>query len=294
MTNKFSLLIKKYSVPALFMLFALGMLYVVMTSPQNKTFVTATVMMFVAGVLTLLYSSGAISSKILTVLGILALAGAIGTLFYSTKSVVDTNKHMRNFTLISEKAALNLGDVRTAQKAYMEQHGHYTDNWDSLIYFIENGKVPYVNKVGTPPNRKITPEERGFLYGDNRPIDFNMTEEEALRLSLRPNPPTDLVNFKRDTVMVSFLETKFKNKSYTATRMKKGFGKFSVDSLMYVPGTKTRWQVKTLDSLKIGEEVYPAVKVWGMLPLAEVEGKDPKEIGFGSLTMNDLAGTWEQ
>ena len=39
---------------------------------------------------------------------------------------------------ITDKLAV----IREAEKVYLEQFGHYTANWDSLINFIEYGKVP--------------------------------------------------------------------------------------------------------------------------------------------------------
>lgn len=294
MTNKFSLLIKKYSVPALFLAFAIAMFYIVITTHQNQTFIVATVMMFVAGILTLLYSSGVISSKILTILGVAAFIGAVGTIYTSTSSVVSTQKHIKRYKLLSGKAALNLGDVRSAQKAFMEENGHYTASWDTLIEFINNGKVPYVRAIGVVPSRKITSAENSRLYRGNPPINNNMTEEEALNLALSSNPPADLKDFKRDTIMISFLKSKFQNRSYLASREANGFGRFSVDSLPYIPGTSTQWDIKTLDTLRIIEDLVPAIKVWGKLPIAEIEGTDPEEFSFGSLTNNETAGSWEQ
>ncbi len=295
MTNNFSLLIKKYSVPVLFLILALAMLYINFASEhrQDASFILATIMMFVAGALTLLYSTGTISTKILTVLGGLAFIGAVITLYFSTASVVSTKKHNEQYELSFGKAAYNLSDIREAQKAYLDKNGKYADTWDKLLDFIRNGEVPYVNKVGVIPNRKITPEERAKLYGDNRPIDVNMTEMEALLLSKMPNPASDLAEFKRDTLMKSYMESKFNTKTYREARELAGYGKFSVDSLAYIPFTNKKWNMQTKDSVKIGQQSYPAIKVWGKLPYAKLEGTDPIEISFGSLTTNDVGGSWE-
>ncbi|MDG2464866.1 MAG: hypothetical protein P8M61_07235 [Crocinitomicaceae bacterium] len=293
MTNNLTLLLKKYSVPALFLLLAFGMIFLVFASPQNKTFLIATVMMFIAGILTLLYSSGVISTKILTLLGGVAFVGAIGTLYFSTASVVNTNRHIKKYNMTYGKATYNLQDIRTAQKAYMEENAYYAATWDDLIDFINNGKVPFVEMEGTVPSRRITEDERAFLYGDNRAIDNNMTELEALRLSKRPNPGEGLSNFRRDTVMVSFLQSKFQTRSYTEARQVAGYGAFSTDSLPYIPGTKKKWNLETKKKVKLGETEYPVIKVSGKLPLAKIEGTQPEELTFGSLTTNDTGGSWE-
>ena len=50
----------------------------------------------------------------------------------SEQSIANTEKQ------ITDKLAV----IREAEKAFLEQHGHYTSNWDSLKNFIENGRVP--------------------------------------------------------------------------------------------------------------------------------------------------------
>ena len=293
MTNNLSLLLKKYSVPALFLLLAFGMIFLVISSPQNKTFLIATVMMFVAGVLTFLYSSGAISTKILTILGGIAFVGAIGTLYFSTASVVNTNRHIKEYNLTYGKATYNLQDIRTAQKAYMEQNGFFAASWEELVDFIKNGKVPFVEMEGTVPSRRMSVAEMNSIYGDGRPINENMTEKEALLLSKKSNPAEDLRSFKRDTIMVSFLQSKFQTRSYTEARLVAGYGAFSADSLPFIPGTKKQWKLETKKKVKIGETEYPVVRVTGKLPLAKIEGTQPEELSFGSLTTNDTGGSWE-
>lgn len=58
--------------------------------------------------------------------------------------------------------------------------------------------------VATPPvpSRKISVEERNYLYGDNRPIDQNMTAEEAARLSLWTEGPNwgEFSQWMQDTI----------------------------------------------------------------------------------------------
>jgi biotin carboxyl carrier protein len=42
-----------------------------------------------------------------------------------------------------------LSVIREAEKVYLEQHGKYTSSWDTLINFIENGKVPITVRTET-------------------------------------------------------------------------------------------------------------------------------------------------
>ncbi len=187
MTNNISLLLKKYSVPALFLIFAIAMLVFGLQSNQNGAYMLATALMFAAGLLSFLYSSGKLSPKLLTILGLVAGVGAMGTMLFSTKSVADTESHIKKYGLCKLQSETNLKDIRTAQKAFAERNGRYAKDWDELVDFIKNGKVPFVDAEGVVPGRRIDEGERAFLYGDNRAIDNNMTELEALRLSKNPN-----------------------------------------------------------------------------------------------------------
>lgn len=55
------------------------------------------------------------------------------------ESIADTEKQ------IIDKLQI----IREAEKVYLEQHGKYTQNWDSLITFIENGVVPITQRTET-------------------------------------------------------------------------------------------------------------------------------------------------
>lgn len=295
MTGNLSLLIKKYSVPALFTLTGIAMLYLGLQSAQNSVYTIATLMMLVAGVLSFLYSSGKLSAMVLTLLGAAAGVVALIALGLSTYSVNTTYQHQQTFDLCLVKAQANLRDIRTAQKAYAEANGVYASDWNKLIDFIKKGEVATIDAVGVVPSRKITEEERNFLYGDNRAIDNNMTELEAVLLARSPKCPEDLLGFRRDTVMVSFMSTKFGSRSYKEGRIKAGIGQFYADSLPYIPMAKGgKWKLETVDSVLVGDTKIPTIRVSGILPMARVEGEKPIELSFGKLTSSDTGGSWEQ
>jgi len=295
MTNDLSLLLKKYSVPALFIVLAIVMLILGLQSKQDATYIISTIMMFAAGVLSLLYSSGKISSKLLSILSLGAGVLAMTTIGLSYCSVSDSVAHQNKYAKCVKESETNLRDIRSSQKAYAEINGKYAATWDELIEFIKNGKVPFVEAEGVVPSRKITEAERGILYGDNRALDVNMTEVEAIKLARGSNPALDLKNFKRDTVMVSFIDSKFKNKSAIDSRVKAGFGAFNPDKLPIIPMTKgKKWTLEAADSVQMGEDFFPAIRVSGKLPIARIKGTKTDEMYFGKLTTNDTSGSWEQ
>ncbi|EDP70038.1 hypothetical protein FBALC1_10912 [Flavobacteriales bacterium ALC-1] len=52
-------------------------------------------------------------------------------------------------------------DVRDSEMAYKEVHGEYTDSFDKLINFVENGKVPITQRRDTT----VLDEERTRAFG---------------------------------------------------------------------------------------------------------------------------------
>lgn len=276
------------------------MLVIGVSQNQGGTFMMAAVLMFVAGLLSIAYSSGKVKAGIIYILGGVAGVAAAITLYMSYASVEETATYNENYKKCKSLAKQNLEDIRYIQKAYADANGKYADNWKDVIEFAKNGTIPFVEAEGVVPSRKITPEENKFLYTNNPPIDNNMTDDEAYRLSKwkeGPNWEKDFKNFKRDTVQVSLLKTKFQSKAYTESRKKAGFYKFSADSLPYIPFTaaKEEWTLETKDSVQVGEAILPAIRVSGMIPFASVKGKndDKEEMFFGSLTTNDTSGSWE-
>lgn len=298
MTSRFSVLLKKYSIPILLFIAGIIMLVFGIRENQDSTFMISCIMMFAAGGMSILYSSGKFNAKLALFIGLIAGVAAVIILGISYTSVRETEKYMADYDMCKSLAKQNLEDIRYIQKAFLEKNGRYAANWDELVEFTTTGTIPFVESVGPVPARKITEAERNYLYHDNRAIDDDMTEAEAYRLSKWTEGPLwqDFSNFKRDTIQVSLLKTKFQSRSYKENRSKMGFYAFSPDSLPIIPFTKGKqWLMETKDSVKVGDVVLPSLRVYGKIPFASIKGKnnDTEEMFFGSLTTHDLDGSWE-
>lgn len=298
MFSNISLLFKKYAVPSLF--FDLGVILFItgVSSKQDAMFMIASVMMFLAGLLSILYSTGEFKRTLLNIFGGVAGVAAIATYILSFKSVSDTAKYNADYELCRGKSIRNLDDIRYAQKAYMEKYGTYAADWETLVEYIKTGTVPIIDAAGVVPDRKITEEERDYLiqfglYKKNQAIDFKMNEKEAYYLSKRTNILTDLVGFKRDTIERSILEMKFMSKAYSDSRIKSGFGRFYADSLPYIPFTKGKTWKLEISQLVSGSDTIPTLKLNGFIPFAKIQGTPDEELSFGTLSANDLVGNWE-
>ena len=107
-------------------------------------------------------------------------------------------------------------DIRKAQVEWRQMHeGKYTADFDSLIDFVKTAKLPFVRKEGSLTDAQL---------------EAGMTEKKAMKLIEKAKKTGNwkevekegLMNFKRDTMWVSVLDTIFP----------KGF---NADSLRYVP-----------------------------------------------------------
>jgi hypothetical protein len=53
------------------------------------------------------------------------------------------------------------------------------------------------------------------------------------------------------------------------------------------------WNLEIKDSVKVGEDYFPAINVSGTLPFSKIEGTKPESLFFGKITTNETAGSWE-
>lgn len=292
MNNRLSVLLKKYAVPAIFIVMGLTVLVYGFANNQDGMFKMSSVFLFVAAILSFMYSSGKFKTSLINALGIVTAIGAAATIYLSFKSVSDTQKYMMDYKISRLKAEQNLADIRFIQKRHAEINGKYAATWDEFLAFAKVATMDYIDAKGTVPSRKMTQEESKFVYKDNRPVDKAMTEEEALILAKWDNAPQDLKDFRRDTIKVNMMKTKFGSATYNDNRLINGIGHFSLDSLPYIPYTKEKWKLETKDS--VGVDKSPAIKVSGTLPFTKVQGaKKKEEMFFGSITSNDTGGSWE-
>lgn len=110
------------------------------------------------------------------VLGILVLV------VFIFRSIMRPEKFL---TMANERKAVvveRLKDIRTAQIAFKNVNGSYAKDFDLLIDFLENGKMPIVAKIGVVPD--------------------TLTEAQAIKAGI----------VKRDTVLVDAFSEVFKDK----------------------------------------------------------------------------------
>lgn len=85
-------------------------------------------------------------TKIISIVLFLISIALAGYLWHSIDSTIE----FRNSIASTEKQIVEkLSIIREAEKVFLEQHGRYTSNWDSLINFIQTGEVPITVRTET-------------------------------------------------------------------------------------------------------------------------------------------------
>lgn len=287
--------------PTLFLVAGLYLLYFAMTPEmlklsdgtlqpfrQSPLFLYGAIFFIVGSVVWYLYLFGLIKSIIGYVVLTVMLGASAYLLYIDYKIIDDDVKYIERYEKINNDIIARMIDIKTAQIAFKEYNRYYTNNLDSLIHFVKTGKKLTVPNIGSLPERKITPEERDYIYKDNRPIDKLMTEQEANILAKMPNPPADLVGFSRDTVYKDVLTAVFDQK-YLKNRDKAepSLG-FHPDSLKYVPHTSVLVTMDTA-SVQKGEIKVPTLMIKMVHPMNE-----KKVYQIGDLYDNHLRDNWSR
>ena len=198
----------------------------------------------------------------------------------------DNTKKAREKEIIAR-----LIDIRKAQVEYRNiNKGVYTASFDTLIDFVKTAKLPFVKKEGALTDAQL---------------EAGMTEKKAMKIIEKAKKTGNwkevekegLMNFKRDTMWVSVLDTIFP----------KGF---NADSLRYVPfGNGQQFEMASRqDTTKSGAPLNlfqaqtPYETYMGdldkqlLINLKDVQTKLGKYCGLrvGDIeTPNNNAGNWE-
>ncbi|MGB1452262.1 MAG: hypothetical protein ACPG7H_01680 [Crocinitomicaceae bacterium] len=299
--QNFSVLLKKYSVPFLFSALGIVLIVVSLVTEQPFEFILASIIILICSVFLFLTVSGSVSNKITNMIGGVSLVLAAYAFYTALSSVGSSIQHNNDYALMKGLAIQNLKDVQTAQKEYEKKYGVFAADWNTIISFIENDSIADIVRKGSVPNRKITEKERDYLiqfglYKKGQAIDNKMTDLEAYYLSKSDICPPELITFKRDTVMVSFIETTFtRNRGYLTEREQNNYGEFDAKKLRYIPFTndKVEWNIDTVMKPS-GTDTVCFFRLEGILPIPENEGAKADEImALGSLLEFNLSGSWE-
>lgn len=254
--------IKRYLLPTLFLIIGLYLLRLGLATykmelnngewlvyKQDSKFLIAAVLFMTVSIVWFLYLMDVIKPMVGYIIMGAMFIGSAAVLYFDYQTVEKEVVFREKYQEREIEMQTRMMDIKAAEVAYREANGTYTNSFEDLISFVNNGTKMDIMKIGSIPDRKITPEERDLIYGDKRAIDFNMTEEEAWLLSKSDVVPADLTGFVRDTNFIPVMDALFNSKRYIKERRKLGGQlEFNADSLQYVPFSKN---LATLDTASI-------------------------------------------
>lgn len=173
------------------------------------------------------------------VLKVLLIIAAVGLAYISYRSIMGPIEFSEVRSAREKEIVARLIDIRTAQIEYRNNHeGAYADNFDSLIDFLKNAKMPIIMKQGELDDAQL---ERG------------LTEDKALEMIKKAEKTgrwgdvdkEGLRGFRRDTSWIALLDTIYPKE-------------FQVDSIPFVPfGNGAKFELLTsCDTTKSGSAQY--------------------------------------
>ncbi len=250
-------------------------------------------LMFIA-IIWVLFILNVIKSVLIFIVTVMLVAIGLLVLYKDYQIVKEDIDATTRKNLVMKETKMRLNDIKLAEKEYKREKGEYTNNFDTLIDFIKNGKRIDFIRQGPTPNRKLRRYEADWIYPkENIALDNNMTDVEAKALlyfykTKTDSLPKEFVGFVRDTIYVSVYETVFKDDDYIEMREKQEYVfDFVPDSLRYLPYSGQKSPIIKTDSITRGE-----VKISTIL-IEAVHPSYPKDtLRIGSLTENNLKDNW--
>lgn len=263
-------IIGKYLFPLLLTVVGLGIILSGSINDQTKLFVMGGVGIFLVGVISFLQIKGLINRTVQIILSVVFFAGAIAYAVLDYQSIAEQMAYERKREKIKKHVVQRLKDIRKAQTAYIKENEKYADSFDSLIYFMKNGKLSLVKKLGSLPDTVPT-EEMALELGLIQSMPEGMTDEDVINSGL----------IVRDTIEVDVLDYVFdeddrKNRKTT----------FYLDSLPYVPYADHKFEMDA-DFIQSGGVRQAVFRVLDPDPFDE-------QFILGSLTEASTSGNWKE
>ena len=298
MNNQLSLIVKRYLLPGIIVIFGIVLIILGLVSKQDGLFMMASVNLLIGGALAILFSAGILKRNIILIIGIVCIVFTVFVAYAARQSVNNTIQHDKDYKISEQLYQYQLNEIRELERAYHQKYRVYAPSFKALKEFFESDSIEKIDATGSVPARYLTEKERDVLYTNKPALDANMTEREAALLAALGNPTNspDLVGFKRDTIMIPYKDEYLSSSSAQAKRETLALGEFSVDKLRYIPMTdpKEEWTIETRDRVPyINNDTISTIHVYGKQPIPRFEKGTRRVVGFGNIETGSDKGSWE-
>ncbi len=260
-------IIGRYLFPIL--LIALGITLLSISSGQTNLYKIGGVGILLVGALGFLYVKGLISLKIqMIITGIVA----VGAIYFSVmdyeviKEELLNEKHRQK---VKVHVVQRLKDIRKVEVAHKKEKGYYAASFDSLMHFLDNGKLTVIKKLGAFPDSASTDElarEAGII----QKMPEGMTDAEVAAAGI----------IVRDTLLVPV-----KPNIFDADDAKNRKTVLYTDSLPYVPFGNHMYSIQT-GTVESGGVTQQTLLIMDPDPF-------DKQFMIGSLNEASTSGNWK-
>lgn len=263
------------------------------------------------------------------ILSFVLLIVALGLGYYLYDNINSTIEFKAYITTTETEITDKLSIIREAEKAFLEQNGRFTSNWDSLINFIEHGQVPItvrtekitqlsygeekveviIDTIGMMPAKDkifkktfaLNASTEGTFAGFTmKPGDF--VGKSAVGYKLKVGDKVEGYKLTEDGYVTSLANLKsgdpVSKGTNIATLWKYHLNpNINIKTLNIVPGKNIPFEIFTGKIDKSGIKVG-VIEVKDPDPInperkATNEAKNRQPLGFGSRTDVGTGGNWE-
>ncbi|MBP6978073.1 MAG: hypothetical protein PHD61_10845 [Bacteroidales bacterium] len=156
-----------------------------------------------------------------TILQIVLLAIAVFLAYMIYESIMRPVRFNKERDLRTTEVIQNLKDIRGAQIAYRSIYQKYTKSFDTLIHFINTGKIPVVKMVPDPTDTTFTRSIRDtigyILVKDSlfaKRQGFDVNNLRYIPYSNRETFTMDAGQIERSKIMVNVFEAYAMNSQF--------------------------------------------------------------------------------
>src|SRR5688572_14344659 len=257
---------------------------------------------------------------------------SLGLAWYLYYNINSTIEFKEGIVTTEKQITDKLEVIREAEKAFLEQHGHYTSNWDSLINFIETGRVAItlrtekitqlsygeekvelkVDTIGYMPAKDrifkktytINASAAGVLMGlMAKPGDFVIKGSAAYRLKAENKEKAEVYNFTEQGTITTVANIA------PGTQVTRGTNLYNlwdyvlnpavdIKTLGVVPGSDGKMFDIFVGKVEKNNTKVSVIEVKDPSPInperkATNEAKNRQPLGFGSRVDVGTGGNWE-
>ncbi|NNK80408.1 MAG: hypothetical protein HKO93_02835 [Flavobacteriales bacterium] len=244
-------------------------------NPQPQEVYLGSFAILLIGIISLLFLLDLIKKPIRIALTAIFALVAVYFVMANTSSISDEIKLQKKIKLNKAMTIQALKDVRSAQQAYREVYGIYTQDLEELAKFVQDGSVPKVKKIGSIPD-SVGTEERALEMGLIQKMPEGMTDDEVKAAGL----------IVRDTIQIPVMEDKFTND----IAMKSRKFDFDPNKIIYAPTSGKPWEVRS-GVTNIGGVDQPVLLVVDPEPFMATKSE---ALRIGSMEDAHLNGNWKE